>query len=126
MIALLCAHNSVNCHAVICYPSCLSFGETPLVNCGSRSYFSTLLTTIFIAFHHHLFAGHISFSSYFTSTHLIFCVWQAGEIDNLSVLLEQNSLLVIMCRCTSIIEKRAINILLSLLQILLNSITLIL
>ena len=63
------------------------------------------LQPFFIGFHHHLLAGHISSSSYFTSTHLILCVWQAGEIDNLSVLLGQSSLLVIMCRSTSIIEK---------------------
>jgi hypothetical protein len=32
---------SINCPTVICYPACcyLSYGETPLVNCGPRSNF---------------------------------------------------------------------------------------
>ena len=59
----------VNCPTVICSPNMLILiGETPLVNCGLRSYFPTLLTTVFIAFPSHLFAGHfcshIIFPSY--------------------------------------------------------------
>ena len=72
-----------------------------IVICGPRSYFPTLFTTVLIAFHHHLLARHISLSSYFTSAHLILCVQQAGEIDNLSVSLGQSSLFVIVCRSTS-------------------------
>ena len=75
------------------YPSCISFGDTLLVICGPRSYFLTLFTTVLIAFHHHLLAALISLSSYFTSAQLIICVWQAGEIDNLSVSLGQSTYL---------------------------------
>ena len=88
--------------------------------CGPRSYFPTLFTTVLIAFHHHLLAVHISLSSYFTSTYLILCVQQAGEIDNLSVSLWQNSLFVIMCRPTLIIVNGAVDTLLSILQVLLD------
>jgi hypothetical protein len=50
---------SINCPTVICLPSMcyLSYGETPLVNCGSRSYFhhiaitSLLYSHTFTAFH---------------------------------------------------------------------------
>ena len=126
MIALLCAHNSVNCHAVICLPSCISFGETTLVICGPRSYFPTLFTTILIAFRTHLLAGHILLLRYFTLAHLILCVQQAGEIDNLSVSLGQSSLFVIVCRSTSIIVNGTVDTLLSLLQVLLDLITLVL
>ena len=104
----------------------VSFGETPLVNCGPRSYFSTLLATIFTAFHDHLLVGHISSSSYSTSTHLIHCVCQAGKIDNLYVLLGQSSLLVIVCRSTSIVINGTVDTLLSLLQVLLDSKTFVL
>ena len=71
-------------------------GDTPLVNCGSLSYFPTLLITVLIAFHHHLLTGHISLSSYFTLAHLILCVRQAGEIDNLFVFVGGK---VLVCDC---------------------------
>ena len=39
VFASLCAFSIVNCPAVICLPSTLlSCGETPLVNCGPRSF----------------------------------------------------------------------------------------
>ena len=96
------------------------------MNYGSRSYFPTLLTTVLIAFHHHLLAGHISLSSYFTLAHLILCVRQAGEIDNLSVFVGAKYLFVIVCRSTSIIVNGTVDTSLSLLQVLLDSITLVL
>ena len=77
------------------------------MNCGPRLFttvliaFPALFTTVLIAFHHHFLAGHISLSSYFKLAHLILCVQQAGEIDNLSVSLGQNSLFVIVYRSTS-------------------------
>ena len=123
MIALLRAHNFVNWFVVICYPSCISSGETPLVICGPRSYFPTMFTTVLIAFRTHLLAGHIFFSSYFTLAHLILFVLQAGEIDNLSVSLGQSSLFVIMCRSTSAPQQHlfsgAVDTLLRLLHVLL-------
>ena len=119
MIALLCALSYVNCHAIICLPIMYIFRETPLVNCGPRSYFPTMFTTVLIAFRTHFLAGHILFSSYFTLEHLIFCVQQAGEIDNLSVTLGQSGLFVIVCSSTSIVVNGAIDTLLSLLQVLL-------
>ena len=96
------------------------------MNCRPRSYFPTLLTTVLIAFHYHLLDGHISHSSYFTLAYLILCVQQAGEFDNLSVSLGQSSLFVIVCRFTSIVVNGAVDTLLSLLQVLLDSITLVL
>ena len=107
MIALLCAHNSVNCHAVICLPIMYIFGERPLVNYGSQSYFPTLLTTVLISFHHHLIADHISLYSYFTLAHLILCVRQAGEIDNLFVLVGAKYLFVIVCRSALIYKHQS-------------------
>ena len=79
-----------------------------------------LFTTVSIAFHHHLLTGHNSLSSYFASTHLILCVQQAGEIDNLSVSLGQSSLIVIVCRSTPIVVNGAVDTLPSLLQVLLD------
>ena len=96
------------------------------MNCGPRSYFPTLITTVLIAFHDHLLAGHISLSSHFTLAHLILRVQQAGEIDNLSISLGQSSLFVIVCRSTSFIVNGAVDTLLSLPQVLLDSITLVL
>ena len=96
------------------------------MNYGPRSYFPTLLTTVLIAFHHHLLAGHISLSSYFTLAHLILCVRQAGEIDNLSLFVGAKYLFVIVCRSTSIVVNGAIDTSLSLRQVLLDVITLVL
>ena len=90
------------------------------MNCGSRSYFTTLLTTVLIAFHHYLLAGLISLSSYFISTHLMLCVQQAGEIDKLSVFVGAKYLSLIVCRSTSIVVNSTVDTLLSLLQFLLD------
>ena len=39
---------SVNCPSVICLPSmCYLYGETPLVNCGSRSYFLNITAILY-------------------------------------------------------------------------------
>ena len=118
---LLCANNSVNCHAVICWPFMYIFWRDTARELWNRSYFPTLFTTVLLAFRSHLLSGHISFSSYFTLAHLILCVQQAGEIDNLSVSLGQSSLFVIVCRSTSIVINGAVDTLLSLLQVLLDS-----
>src|SRR3954466_1928345 len=47
----------VNCPAVICLPNTILFcGETPLVNCGPRS-FSLICYTIYILFYYFLTAN---------------------------------------------------------------------
>jgi hypothetical protein len=65
------------------YPACcnLSYGETPLVNCGSQSillhyYYRLILLTLFT------FLQTITF---YHSIRLILCLQQTGEIDNLTV-----------------------------------------
>ena len=60
--------------------------------------FSYIVSTVLIDFHHHLLVGLISLSSYFTFTHLILCVQQAGEIDNLSVSLVK----ILDCDCVQV------------------------
>ena len=126
MIALLCTHNFVNCLAVICLPIMHIFWSDTTSYLWTPVIFATLFTTVLIAFRTHLLAGHILFSSCFTLAHLILCVQQAREIDNISISLEQSSLSVIVCRSTSIVVNGAVDTLLSLLQVLLDSITLVL
>jgi hypothetical protein len=50
---------SINCPTVICLPSIcyLYYGETPLVNCGSRSYFHHSAITCLL-YSHYLFYSH--------------------------------------------------------------------
>jgi hypothetical protein len=61
---------SINCPTVICLPSLcyLSYGETPLVNYGSRSYFHriaiTYLLYLYYLFYSHIFTIVHSISSY--------------------------------------------------------------
>src|SRR6185369_204232 len=85
----------VNCTAVICLPSMLVIfdGETPLVNCGPRSNSFTLIKpqtancSLFIL---------CNLILIFHTRRLIFCFQQAGEIDNLTVLLGQ-SIVIVLC-----------------------------
>jgi hypothetical protein len=74
---------SINCPAVIFYPACcyLSYGETPLVNCGPRSIplhcYYRLLFTCFI---------YILANYYLLPLDTLNpCSQQTGEIDNLTV-----------------------------------------
>ena len=80
---------SINCPTVICLPSMLFiYGETPLVNCGPRSYFNHIAITCLL-----------SRTVYFTSILLLFstrythnlCFKQTGEIDNLIASWEQST-----------------------------------
>ena len=81
---------SVNCPSVICSPSILYifYGETPLVNCGPRSfllhwYNHPLQTPVLFTFCKHrplYFTANISFHT----IRLILCFQQTGEIDNLT------------------------------------------
>jgi hypothetical protein len=52
---------SINCPTVICLPSMcyLSYGETPLVNCGPRSYFHHIAITCLL-YSHYLLYSHTS------------------------------------------------------------------
>ena len=95
---LLCSYQLVNCPAVIFSSSMLVIyhGETPLVNYGPRSIFtSETQSTAIIYFLHFL---QVTFIIH--TIRLILCDQQAGEIDNLTVTLGQ-SLLVVLCRCLS-------------------------
>jgi hypothetical protein len=68
---------SINFPSVICLPSMcyLSYGETPLVNCGPWSNFLYIALPL----------------SYYHSIRSILCLQQTGEIDNLIVSWEQSS-----------------------------------
>jgi hypothetical protein len=83
---------SINCPTVVCLPNMLylSYGETPLVNCGPWSSFlyialpfyftrSVYFLTLLLFFYH--------------SIRSILCLQQIGEIDNLIVSWEQSSCL---------------------------------
>jgi hypothetical protein len=81
---------SINCPTVICLPSMLyiSYGETPLVNCGPRSNF------IYIALPFTLLALFtftcILLSFYHSIRSFLFCLQQTSEIDNLIISWEQS------------------------------------
>jgi hypothetical protein len=81
---------SINCPTVICLPSIcyLSYGETPLVNCGPRSNFLYIVTPFY--FYSHCLLSCILLSFYH-SIHSILCLQQTGEIDNLIVSWKQSS-----------------------------------
>jgi hypothetical protein len=80
---------SINCPTVICLPSMcyLSYGQTPLVNCGPSPISYTLL-------YHFTFTRAVYFLpiilSYYHSIRSILCLQQTGEIDNLIVSWEQS------------------------------------
>jgi hypothetical protein len=75
---------SINCPTVICLPSMcfLSYGETPLVNCGPGPNFFTLL-------HRFTFTRTVYFTckllSNYHSIRSYLCLQQTGETDNLIV-----------------------------------------
>jgi hypothetical protein len=81
---------SINCPTVICLPSMyyLSYGETPLVNCGPRSNFLYIVTPFY--FYSHYLLSYILLS-YYHSIRSILCLQQTGKIDNLIVSWEQSS-----------------------------------
>jgi hypothetical protein len=84
-----CCLYSINCPTVIFYPACviLSYGETPLVNCGSRSYFLYIAITCLLYLHCLLYS-HTTII--FHSIRSFLCLQQTGEIDNLIVSWEQS------------------------------------
>jgi hypothetical protein len=87
---------SINCPTIICLPSMcyLSYGETPLVNCGPRSNFLYIAIPFY-------FYSYCLFScillSYYHSICSILCLQQTVEIDNLIVSWEE-SLGCVVCR----------------------------
>jgi hypothetical protein len=62
--------------------SSLSYGETPLVNCGPRSNFLYIAITVYFYSHYLLSCILLPF---YHSIRLILCLQQTGEIDNLIV-----------------------------------------
>ena len=93
----------MHCHALSIHqlPSCNLFtqhvsylyGETPLVNCGPWSILLHLIiqpTAIIFLFHS------LQLNIIFSTTLLILCFQQAGEIDTLTVTLGQ-TFLVVLC-----------------------------
>ena len=85
----------VNCPAVICSPNMLfiCYGETPLLNCGPQSFFSTLINhpqqTLFT------YCNYCSANISFHTIRLILCFQQTGEIDNLTESSGQSILVVL-------------------------------
>jgi hypothetical protein len=74
---------SINCPTLICLPSMcyLSYGETPLVNCGPRSYFHHIAIICLLYSHTLLFSTRCAHN---------LCFKQTGEIDNLIASWEQS------------------------------------
>jgi hypothetical protein len=81
---------SINCPIVICLASMLylSYGETPLVNCGPRSNFLYIALPFYFTRSVYFLALLLSF---YHSISSILCLQQTGEIDNLIVGWEQSS-----------------------------------
>jgi hypothetical protein len=80
---------SINCPTVICLPSMLylSYGETPLVNCGPRSNFLYFVTLFYFTRTFYFTCNTIIF---YHSIRSFLCLQQTGEIDNLIVSWEQS------------------------------------
>ena len=70
---------------VICH------GETPLVNCGPRS-----ILLQYTIYYNHCSLHFLQVTIIFHTIRLMLCFQQAGEIDNLTVLLGQ-IILVVLC-----------------------------
>jgi hypothetical protein len=81
---------SINCPTVICLPSMcyLSYGETPLVNCGPWSNFLYIAITCLL-YSHYLLYLHTTIA--FHSIRSFLCLQQTGEIGNLIVSWEQST-----------------------------------
>jgi hypothetical protein len=83
---------SINCPTVICLSSILylSYGETPLVNCGPRSNFLYIALPFY---YYSLCLLSCILLSYYHSIRSFLCLQQTGEIDNLIVSWEQSTCL---------------------------------
>jgi hypothetical protein len=83
-VIYVCYLYSINCPTVIYLPSMLylSYGETPLVNCGPRSNFLYIVTPFYFT---HTINFTCKLSSFYHSIRSYLCLQQTGEIDNLIV-----------------------------------------
>jgi hypothetical protein len=90
LMTYVCYLCSINCPTVICLLSMcyLSYGETPLVNCGPRSNFHYI--AILFYFYSHCLLSCILLS-YYHLIRSILCLQQTSEIDGLIVSWEQSS-----------------------------------
>jgi hypothetical protein len=81
---------SINFPTIICLLSMcyLSYGETPLVNCGPRSYFHYIAITCLLYSHCLLYLHTLLFSTRYAHT---LCFKQTSEIDNLVASWEQST-----------------------------------
>jgi hypothetical protein len=86
---------SINCPTVISLPSMcyLSYGETPLLNCGPRSNFLYIALPFY---YYSLCLLSCILLSYYHSIRSTLCLQQTGEIDNLIISCEQSSWLCCM------------------------------
>jgi hypothetical protein len=86
---------SINCPTIIYLPRIrfLSYGETPLVNCGPWSNFLYIALPFY--YYSHCLLSCILLS-YYHSIRSILCLQQTGEVDNLIVSWEQSSWLCCM------------------------------
>ena len=98
---------SINCPTVICLPSMcyLSYGETPLVNCGPRSYFHHIAITYLLYSHCLLYSQTLLFSTRYAHN---LCFKQTGEIDNLIASWEQSTWLCV-CRFRITFSRRCLS-----------------
>jgi hypothetical protein len=98
---------SINCPTVICLPSMcyLSYGETPLVNCGPQSYLHHIAITCLL-YSHCFFYSHTS--TVFHSIRSNLCFKQTGETDNLIVSWEQ-SIWLCVCRFRIAASKQSLD-----------------
>jgi hypothetical protein len=86
------------------YPACcyLSYGETPVVNCGPRSNFLYIIITVLLLLTLFTFLHTLTF---YHSIRSILCLQQTGEIDNLIV--SWAKFLVVLCAgCTLLLVQR--------------------
>jgi hypothetical protein len=92
---------------VICLPSMCYFiyGETPLVNCGPRSYFHHIAITCLLYSYCLLYLHSLLFSTRYTYN---LCFKQTGEIDNLIASWEQSTWLCV-CRFRIAASKQSLD-----------------
>jgi hypothetical protein len=93
--------HSINCPTVIGLPSMcyLSYGETPLVNCGPWSYFHHIAITCLLYSHTLLFCTRYTYN---------LCFKQTGEIDNLIASWKQSTWLCV-CRFRVAASKQSLD-----------------
>jgi hypothetical protein len=84
LVMYVCYLYSINCPIIICLPSMLylSYGETPLANCGPRSNFLYIALPFYFTRTVTLLA---LLSPFFHSIRSYLCLQQTGEIDSLIV-----------------------------------------